>query len=755
MEKPFPAYTGDELYVFVSYAHADADKVYPEIQWLHDQGFNVWYDEGIEPGSVWRDELARAIDGAALFLFFVTPMSIGRPHCLREVAYAVDHEFPFLAIHLEETDLDPGTELTLSSIQAILKYETPERAYRQKLLRFATQHVDRGAAEVRPVRQVQGWSTRNVAVALVTSAVVLSALSWWLGTSSVPVDDSTDEAIPAVVRTTIDIPDDIERIGGFRLEAETLVYFGYRDRKPRLFTRFLDSTETIELPVDAEFALYPFLSPDGQWVGYRDFRDGDFKRVRADGTGAPIEIVPTDIASGMSVDSGVAWGPGDRIVFSNWTTEGLMSATTSSSIAAPLTFAPDGTRHVLPSFFSNGDVLVNVREGSTGEFGVAVYSARDQQVLPLLDPQATTSGAFILPGNLVGLSPDGVNLMAGRYDPEMRRLGTLVSVYQVGSNLRPVGYSTTTDRIVERELPADFGKSQLVWVDAATGEEIELSLPADYYREPRLSPDGTEVAFVLGNDDDPEPGNALVIYSLTRKQLRTVHTDTRYLRNPVWAPDGNELYFGMSDENTDIYRIDTYGVSGLVAVLVRDGIQSPTSISPDGQTLFYTDTNAIEFHISSLSLRNREYDKVVENDASIFFGAISPDGMFLAYSDWTGGIPRIYVKDLDAGTAPSIVGAGAMPVWSRTGTRLYHRTLASNAKPFEMRSVEVINGAPSPDATIHFSTWDHRYYPGGPNYAAAADGRLLMVKRIETPVVPFTLTQNWFANVRDQIPPIE
>ncbi len=130
MDKPFPAYSGDEPYVFVSYTHADAARVYPEIQWLHDQGFNVWYDEGIEPGTVWRDELARAIDGAALFLFYVTPTSVERPHCLREVGYAVDHEFPFLAIHLEPTDLDPGTELTLSSIQAILKYDTPERAYR-------------------------------------------------------------------------------------------------------------------------------------------------------------------------------------------------------------------------------------------------------------------------------------------------------------------------------------------------------------------------------------------------------------------------------------------------------------------------------------------------------------------------------------------------------------------------------------------------------------------------------------------------
>jgi len=42
MERPFPAYQGDQPYIFVSYAHEDAELVYPEIQWLKDQGFNIW-----------------------------------------------------------------------------------------------------------------------------------------------------------------------------------------------------------------------------------------------------------------------------------------------------------------------------------------------------------------------------------------------------------------------------------------------------------------------------------------------------------------------------------------------------------------------------------------------------------------------------------------------------------------------------------------------------------------------------------------
>ena len=68
MDRPFHAYRGEEPFVFVSYAHEDADVVYPEITGLHERGFNIWYDEGISPGSAWRDELAQRVEACSVFL---------------------------------------------------------------------------------------------------------------------------------------------------------------------------------------------------------------------------------------------------------------------------------------------------------------------------------------------------------------------------------------------------------------------------------------------------------------------------------------------------------------------------------------------------------------------------------------------------------------------------------------------------------------------------------------------------------------
>ena len=90
LDKPFPAYTGDEPYMFVCYAHESDEVVCPEIGWLRDQGVNIWYDEGISAGKVWRRELAEAIQGASKLLYYISDPSIQSKHCNREIECALD-----------------------------------------------------------------------------------------------------------------------------------------------------------------------------------------------------------------------------------------------------------------------------------------------------------------------------------------------------------------------------------------------------------------------------------------------------------------------------------------------------------------------------------------------------------------------------------------------------------------------------------------------------------------------------------------
>ena len=78
---PFSAYDykkWKEPYLFISYAHADSDQVFPYIKRLHDDGFRIWYDEGIPFSHHWDEEVATALAGAAMMVLFISPTAVQR-----------------------------------------------------------------------------------------------------------------------------------------------------------------------------------------------------------------------------------------------------------------------------------------------------------------------------------------------------------------------------------------------------------------------------------------------------------------------------------------------------------------------------------------------------------------------------------------------------------------------------------------------------------------------------------------------------
>lgn len=121
-EMPFHAYEGNEPYIFVSYAHADAHLVFPEIKRLHDEGLNVWYDQGIAPGNEWTEEIGNALEGCSLFIVFISKNSANSVNVRNEINFALQENKPFFSIYLEETDLPSGLKLSMGSLQSILKY---------------------------------------------------------------------------------------------------------------------------------------------------------------------------------------------------------------------------------------------------------------------------------------------------------------------------------------------------------------------------------------------------------------------------------------------------------------------------------------------------------------------------------------------------------------------------------------------------------------------------------------------------------
>ena len=119
---PFSAYSGDEPFTFVSYAHVDSNLVFPILGELHKRGVNIWYDEGLHAGAEWSQQIADRILHCEKFLLFVSPEAMNSIHVRQEINFANGKNKQFIPVFLKPTQLSAGLEMTLSVFQSIFYY---------------------------------------------------------------------------------------------------------------------------------------------------------------------------------------------------------------------------------------------------------------------------------------------------------------------------------------------------------------------------------------------------------------------------------------------------------------------------------------------------------------------------------------------------------------------------------------------------------------------------------------------------------
>ena len=121
MSKPVP-YKGTEPYIFISYAHKDSDRVWPIIEQMQRDGYRVWYDEGIDPGTEWDEFIAEHIQGCDYFIAFLSPNYMASDNCKDELNFVRDLNKGRLLIYLEDVSLPAGMQMRLGRLQAIHWY---------------------------------------------------------------------------------------------------------------------------------------------------------------------------------------------------------------------------------------------------------------------------------------------------------------------------------------------------------------------------------------------------------------------------------------------------------------------------------------------------------------------------------------------------------------------------------------------------------------------------------------------------------
>lgn len=118
------AYLGKDKYIFISYSHRDNASVMPFIAELQKK-YNVWFDEGIEFGREWEDEIAARLLGCELFIFMVSDNSLASTNCKDEIHMAREKGKQFINVMTHKTNLPDSFTLRYARYQTCFLYNYP------------------------------------------------------------------------------------------------------------------------------------------------------------------------------------------------------------------------------------------------------------------------------------------------------------------------------------------------------------------------------------------------------------------------------------------------------------------------------------------------------------------------------------------------------------------------------------------------------------------------------------------------------
>lgn len=123
MKCSFDPYEGSEKYIFVSYSHANSDRVAPILEKLNFEGFRIWYDDGIEWGTEWPEAIASHLQRCEVCMIFHSSESIVSLNCRQEINYAIKLRKSILSVYLEDVRLSEGMDMQLSPFQSTYPYQ--------------------------------------------------------------------------------------------------------------------------------------------------------------------------------------------------------------------------------------------------------------------------------------------------------------------------------------------------------------------------------------------------------------------------------------------------------------------------------------------------------------------------------------------------------------------------------------------------------------------------------------------------------
>ena len=518
---------------------------------------------------------------------------------------------------------------------------------------------------------------------------------------------------------------------------------------------------------------FPFISPDGRWVGFQ--AGSEIRKVAV--AGGPATLITR--ISGLP--RGASWGEDDYIVFG--TPSGLQRVHADGGEPTVLTTIDPNKveQHVLPHLLPGGKWLVfTVFPGSDSLAArleaLEISTGQRKVILPAGQDAAYVDSGHLIHGIATPREADSrfqASLRAVRFDPvRVEVIGEPVSL------IEPVrtGTSPTVNYSVSRRgdlvyVPgggtfAPPAARTLTWVNRQ-GQESAIAAPPRTYAVARLSPDGTRVAL-----DVRDQTMDIWIWDLRRQTLDPLSRHAAQDLSPIWTPDGKRVIWTSTrgGGNPNLYWQAADGTGEADRLTVNANNQFPTSTTPDGGILLIfgaSGSNANAMELFTLALKDpAPKAELLLSAAGMDFGAeVSPDGKWLAYHSNISGEFQVYVRpfpNVQDGRWLISTAGGTRAAWARNGRELFYLDrdglLTSVAVPV------------APGATFTPGTpvkiLSKTYYAGASllgldlrGYDVSPDGqRFLMIKEpdsapVTSPsVASMVVVLNWIEELKERLP---